>query len=309
MDFQITRVQELKVLNLLFLFVYLEKINTIMFCKILLGLFNFIVKNGTVIVNVILAVSLFYAGLYFNKRTEEKKEVRRLEKLKEYFLTLIDIQITVTLEQASYYHETALNLKKIGNDKIMIRPISGTPHSSILSINRQDLYEIFVNKDNIKEDTKKFNKIVSGIEYLNTVTQEVKSSNEKLRVKYEPLVIMWNENNNLVNIEIDKLEKLIASEPSVANRYTDIVGLWRKNAKGLSIQKMYNDRVKVLLSTISQQKKDENTIMLYRYLDKLGFTYFSMKKLFNEAESSYERTYITTNNIVSEIKRILDKDN
>lgn len=254
------------------------------------------------IINVVLAVSLFYAGLHFNKVTEEKKDTNRQIKLKKYFLGLLEIHMHVSMEQAEQYHLTALKLKQIGTDKIMIKPIAGTPHSSILEIDRQDLYEIFVHEDNMKEDTKKYNIIVTGIEYLNSVTQDVKHANAKLKEEYIARANLFNEYNHLVNIEIDKLEENVNSSKEPNKVYSEIIRIWRQESRGLSITYIYQKRIKIILEIIAKHKKDANTAMLYRNLDKLALSYVTFEKLYKEAELSYERTYQTTIKTIIQIK-------
>jgi hypothetical protein len=150
-----------------------------------------------IISTVVLPVVLFLSGYWLGRFLEKIKENRRKKRLKKYFKQLI-IQLSEKLKKQII----EINLAKERQDDftskdLMAIRIAGESHKLLKSINREELFEIIVEKEkhNTRLKTKLFDDLMSKIDFINEALNAFETNILSIPKNYSIYENLWNESH------------------------------------------------------------------------------------------------------------------
>ncbi|MDF7810907.1 hypothetical protein [Hymenobacter sp. YC55] len=107
-------------------------------------------------INIVVPVVLFFAGLFFSRWIEDRKESARLKEIEAYYLSILSYLYNSIISQKQCIEDTKDILRKNYSEEslaIEVVPTFTTEH--IKKIPQTDLYKIFINRGNKRLSLKK----------------------------------------------------------------------------------------------------------------------------------------------------------
>ncbi len=161
--------------------------------KLTLPLVGALVSGGV-------AIWIFNRGIRKRREEEEAKESKRLDELKDYVLTLLKLLEIPIDKQIANYLKFSNNLKTI--DEINYTPAFEVSLNTknFRSVNRQDLYKIFVTRSegDTSSKAKFYQELNAQIDYIKVAKQSFEESFKYFATEHKLFVETWQDNINKI---------------------------------------------------------------------------------------------------------------
>jgi hypothetical protein len=134
------------------------------------------------VLTVLLPLLTFAAGYYLNSLVENRKEKKRLEEVKEYFLALIQAFSKSIYTQSALVQNAIVRIEAFDTNDLGVSVISSLRTARLKAIPNIELYKIFVQKkEDISKNVERLNKISSNIDYVDDIKDRIVLINSDIR--------------------------------------------------------------------------------------------------------------------------------
>jgi hypothetical protein len=220
------------------------------------------------IVKIGVSVLLFFAGIYFNKLTENLKERRRLKIIEKYFiqlLKLLDFQVKYQIISLDKY---LAQIKNPDCAEMILQRAPGKNIEHIRRINHEDIYKIFIErkKGKIEDKTELLQKAFQIVDYYDEVFVNIYLAVDKSFSEFEKYREFWNnshkETMNLYNkfVGENHLKNINKEQDPFLRGISEIIENFRKSffqKEGLKSLRIGHDNLVLpLKSYITEHSND-----------------------------------------------------
>jgi hypothetical protein len=126
------------------------------------------------LLTVLLPLLTFAAGYYLNSLVENRKEKKRLEEVKEYFLALIQAFVKSIKRQAEFIQDANDRLEALDTNNLGVGVVSSLRTTRLKAIPSIELYKIFIqSKKDVSRNVDRLNKISSNLDYIDDIRERI----------------------------------------------------------------------------------------------------------------------------------------
>ena len=265
---------------------------------------------------VILPVVLFLSGYWLGVFIESFKEKRKKERLKKYFIQLIH-QLNKKLEKQIIEINLAIERQDdYTSKKLMADRVSGESHKLLRYINREELYEIIVEKKKRKteERTKLFDELMSKIDFVYEFLNVFEINLMNIPKSYSIYDKLWNDSqfelvqtyNLLVTTShLHKgKDKLVDELSKIFTRINDLKG---DKPYIDDIMLSYNAVIEPMNEILLSINDDVRTVKLMDLVQKSKFAFFGMREIRRSNKDNYLLMAERLEEVRKEILELLTK--
>ena len=157
--------------------------------KLLLPLLGALISGG-------IAIWIFNKGISKRREEEEEKQARRLDELKEYTLTLLRLLKGPIDKQIAYYQKFSNDLESSSEISYTLEYAVGLSTKNFNSVDRKDLYRIFVTngEGSITTKAESYQELTTQIKYIESVERSSKDLLEYFMGEHKVFVNQWQDN-------------------------------------------------------------------------------------------------------------------
>lgn len=245
--------------------------------------------------SALLPVALFASGYYLNLKVEKRKERKKEQKLKEYFLTLAQIVCDLALEQAKLFEQSAERLQNVDELERGTFAVAGFPHKSINDLPHDLLYRAIMQGSEIKQSTVQFNIILTKINYLQKVFNVVSEYSDEFKLTANQLDKRWSDNGKRLTTVFSEIAgtrkvevALESKDPLIRHIGTLMDDIKEKRFKGF--QSLYDNIVLRLLEFINKEVDDDRHRLLTPFIVEFQEIYNQRKDLYKRRSKSCRDT-------------------
>ena len=101
----------------------------------------------------------------------------------------------------------------------MMQKVVGLSNASINAIDKQDLYKIFIEGNNVEDATKKFHLLISRMEYINATFDLVKTHDKNFQEVVSKMILDWGNYDETTNKNLKHI--IGTSDLAIAIKDTD----------------------------------------------------------------------------------------
>lgn len=264
----------------------------------------------------IMPVLIFFLGFGLNSLLTYCKEQKRLSDVKEYFLTLVDLECQAAYTQAAEYKKNSEELKKVGNRNTMVNTVVGAPTESIKAINKQDLFKNFIKGKNISNKSRDFNTVLASINVINASIESVDEKYVSFATTATKYIEKFDADRNSCNRIIEKimgttdLTVALKNPDPFINELAKILDDYNYTGTSETPYTYYYENYILKLKqyiNIPKKRADPRSSELFVELKRLEAAYLGLKEQYDDRHKNIE---IYANNLTlsaNRIKQIMER--
>ena len=264
---------------------------------------------------IIVTIVIFFLGLLFNKISESLKEKRRLKILREYLFELLYLIKAQSENQSKYILECSKKLKDSHRQNLTLDRVSGRYIDNLKKLDHKDIFTILVRrkKGKIKIKSKRFEELLSTIDFFNDVYSYIFKYNEQIIDNYIENKNEWNKNIGLFRDRYQEIVHEMTQPPFsikkdrfiqvIANILEKNKDLSERNDPNIGIKTYYENIFAPIIKHLYTYPDDPRTNKLLQPL--LNAEYY-----FNETETQryhYRRHILLTGREMIKYSKKLSK--
>lgn len=264
------------------------------------------------LLNVVVVLLIFIAGIYFNISTENEHETERLNKIEYYFESLVELQCQVAEQQADKYLESSKRLDTLDNPIIGVNPVSGSQEESINLIDKKDLFTIYIKKEN-KYLMLDFYQLFTNITYINKVLDvdnynqmflaDYRLLNREHKICYYEVCMVFEEfiNQGIHMNDRNKHDKVLCDIEMIWDSFNE----YKIKDKRVDINYINEKLTIKTLDYLSTINNDPIKALISVKLTKLKHSYEDLKFLRNYHKEGYKQVYNRLTRIIAETRLLI----
>ena len=134
------------------------------------------------LLEIIVTILIFFLGLFFNKVSENFKERRRLNILRDYLFELLYLIKTQSENQIKYIIKCSNDIKDSNRQNLTLDKVSGRYIENFKKLDHKDLFNILIRRKrgavNIK--SRRFEELLAAIDFFHDSYNYLFKYNEQL---------------------------------------------------------------------------------------------------------------------------------
>lgn len=265
---------------------------------------------------VILPVVLFLSGYWLGIIIENIKEKRRKERLKRYFVQLI-FQLEKKLEKQVAEINNAIERQDDFSSKdLMAKRVSGESHKLLKLINREELFEIIVEKKKRKTEqrTKLFDELMKEIDFIYEILNAFEANLLNIPKSYSIYDNLWNDshfelvqnyNYLITTANLAKGDDKLIEEFSII---MEKIKTLKKDKPYIdNIQLAYEEMINPMNEVLLSIKSDVRTVKLMDLVQKSKLAFIGMKGIRESNKMNYHDISQELENSKKELLELVKK--